>query len=128
MSKLFNYDEKILKLWINTTTSFSRNHKNHIISILHEIPMNSYKNLNIGFLKNVLLLKTYREIRMFRNSVNLLEFCNYYYVLYLCKQILNEYKGHFGFNVFARFLRNSKKIYNKNMYNHIETLNKLIYT
>ena len=107
----FDYDDKIVELWINNTTRYTMYHKRYIISKLKNIPLHTFKCLDEKFLIETLLLKTIRERRQFRKSVKFLDFCNGYYTIYLCKQILGEYEDNYGFEAYKRFFFSSKKVF-----------------
>jgi hypothetical protein len=120
MTNTFNYEEDILNLLMNTTTRYSPFHKKYIVSKLISIKQDTYKFLSDGFLEFVLLLNTARERKIFRKSIKLLDFCNKHYIIYLCKQILGEYKPDYGFKAYANFFLNSKKFFkaSKDYNNH----------
>ena len=111
MINTFNHEEDILNLLMNTTTRYSPFHKKYIVSKLISIKQGTYKFLSDEFLQFVLLLNTARERKIFRKSIKLLDFCNKHYIIYLCKQILGEYKPDYGFQAYQNFFLNSKKFF-----------------
>tara|TARA_Y100000591_G_C21793433_1_gene677924 strand:- start:999 stop:1421 length:423 start_codon:yes stop_codon:yes gene_type:complete len=109
MTEALNYDSKLFEFCLNTTTRYTQYHKKFILSKLYNTPQHTYKELNKDFLKDCLLLKTSRERYTFHKCIKILDFCNKYYTIYLCKQILDEFEINYGFEVHKRFFLNSKK-------------------